>query len=475
MDFAKEELFVGKLKAMPTDSDVKNLFDAYTPTKTFEKNVNLLGQSPDIKRTHLYAAATILQSLSKEYPQLVVELSQSKTTTKPDVASAIVKFIRKTRNVTCMKCDGHYSPYSSINNGSLLICHFCDRPSHKGCYTDSVTDCEAGIVFLCTTCHGRPTPPVRATVSVTTPPTLANQPLAQKAKPSESSPSTSAAVQHELEHSPPNRTKTCFDRSKDVCPLLISGTCPHGISGKNCQSYHPPWCHRFQKNGPKGKRGCSKPHDKCRFFHPTLCQTAIATGVCLSSTCKEVHIRGTITTQNGLQKSKNPKRSQQPQHPRSDGPPRNQPYRRDQPRRDQPNTSSNSDRRSDRRRTDSTSSDAPQQHGRVRNRENAAPPNCSTEPPTETTRSVSFSTSESFQEKEDFRKHLSQIKADLRQEIAVSIQAAIQALQIHQHHAHQFSHLQHPPPQMQHTPQFNRSTHTQVFPQNLNQTFQQQM
>ena len=45
------------------------------------------------------------------------------------------------------------------------------------------------------------------------------------------------------------------------------------------------------RNGPVGNRGCKR-RDKCRFFHPPLCQNALVTKMCFNSSCKLIHIRG---------------------------------------------------------------------------------------------------------------------------------------------------------------------------------------
>ena len=54
-----------------------------------------------------------------------------------------------------------------------------------------------------------------------------------------------------------------------------------------------PWCRRFMQNGPSGQRGC-KLKDKCRYYHPVLCRNALTMNKCLNESCKLTHIRGCL-------------------------------------------------------------------------------------------------------------------------------------------------------------------------------------
>ena len=225
------------------------------------------------------------------------------------------------------------------------------------------------------------------------------------------------------------------------------GDCPHGISGKNCSSYHPPWCYRLQSNGPGGKRGCSKASDKCRFFHPPLCQNALATGVCLSKGCKEVHIKGTITSEKGLKKSKDSTTSK---HLR---PSNKQSHKPGPPSPKRGNDSKQRERERPRNRTEEP---VPRRRERTESMTSHA-----SDPGTPSRkRSVSFSKSDTVQENEDFLKHLSLMKADINQQIATAIQTAIQTMNA-AHQQHQAAYLQHFAPhmyhQMMHSPQFHHN------------------
>ncbi len=341
------------------------------------------------------------------------------------------------REMICRKFRTQYSPWFSPNTENVVTCHFCRTPSHSGCYSDSVLDSEAGVVYLCPACLGSQRPPEH----VSPPPVLAHH---SPSSSTEAAQDTTASVVTEPtdngKDNPNNdrrsnhdsrSKKPGYDRSKAVCPLLLEGNCSHGISGKNCTNYHPPWCHRFQYNGKGGKRGCHKADDKCRFFHPQLCQNAVSTGACLNKPCKKVHIRGTITTERDLKDSRKGRQVSTPSHQNRD--PRNS-------RHEGRTRSQDRDNRSpcpDRNRTDSTSSDPSNPHR---------------------TRAVSFSESHVPQPKEDFLKHLSSMKADLTKEIASMVQSSLQNLLASSQLFQQVQ--QHPFPQMYHPsqlPQFQQA------------------
>ena len=304
VNFTSEELFIGKIKTLTTDSDTKALFDTYVPTEPFETNVKLLGASGSIKLPHLKSAAQLLCSLSKDFPAPALYLSTSKSTVKEAIAIDIVTFIHRCREGKCLKCSDDYSPFHSANAGSNISCFFCHQPAHLGCYNDAVLDTEAGVVFVCPSCLGSPIPPEHFPPPPTPTVDVSSSNTSIEVKDAKTDPSASDANTPRPQQQPLTK-KNYYDRSKEVCPLLLKNECPHGISVKQCQSYHPPWCSSYQSNSPGGKRGCNKDKSKCRYFHPKLCQNALATGVCVSKVCKEVHIKGTITSEETLKKSKN--------------------------------------------------------------------------------------------------------------------------------------------------------------------------
>ena len=110
----KEELFIGKVKALTPVTEVKEFFDTYIPEESFEKNVSLL-KSAKIKADTLKLASELLSSMNADFPQPAKEISASKATTKEAIARDIVRFIHRCREMTCLKCSTDYVPFSFTN------------------------------------------------------------------------------------------------------------------------------------------------------------------------------------------------------------------------------------------------------------------------------------------------------------------------------------------------------------------------
>ena len=83
-----------------------------------------------------------------------------------------------------------------------------------------------------------------------------------------------------------------------VCPRLVMGTCPHGITGKACPHPHPKFCPKFRVYGPDPNHGCKK-GGKCAFFHPKLCNNSFSLRTCLNMECTKHHLKGTTRTLSG--------------------------------------------------------------------------------------------------------------------------------------------------------------------------------
>ena len=387
MDLAKvlekETLFVGHIKAKSNETDVKKLLDRYAPSESEAKNSEILGCSSEIKKAHLESTIQVLLTLTDEFPALVTKLAAAKASTKPLLAKEIVSFIRAARQNYCRKCTSDYAPYHVDNTESKLACFVCASPCHKGCYDDSNTDEETGLVFLCHSCvvclGGNPSGISQISKAVKEPPNQASgselDAVKDKEKPQEEKPPVDDSSKKFLR----------YDRTRSVCPLLLSGSCSHGISGKDCPHYHPPWCFRYQRNGPKGRNGCRSSADACRFYHPKLCENALNAGTCLSSTCKEVHITGTITRKENLGKKQ----------------------RR--------NAGSSQPESSKRKATEVLQSDRkPRKRSASESSENAP------------AKSVHFSKPYGQTKEEDFQQHLLQMKADITKDITAAMSSWFQ-------------------------------------------------
>ena len=241
----KEALFVGSVKALSTDTDVKKLFDRYVPTESKERNIQLLGNSSEVKKSHLESAMKVLSLLAEDYPEPVRKLQSSKSSTKLLMGTEIVTFIRAARLSSCRKCSSEYSPYHSDNTGSKLSCYVCVTPCHRDCFNDDITDDETGIVFLCSSCLDRLRPnSLLPPPKVDTPaqPVTDQSPLPkapEEKPPAQKSAGSSKDKEEAAEDTGQKKGPLRYDRTTPVCPQLLVGACTHGISGKDCPHYHP--------------------------------------------------------------------------------------------------------------------------------------------------------------------------------------------------------------------------------------------
>ena len=304
-------MLIGKLKSLTQDSQCKRLLDVLDLESDKASNIKSLLKAPTLKE-HLTLTTKFLLSLDSEFPPLVSELGSSKVNTKTDLANVIVDFVTLAQDSKCPKCLVDYTPCGPTNCDAEFNCFKCSRPCHQGCYANIQVQPKYGIVFLCLSCISLAVPATPVDPKDETPPP-SDLPVAPK---EETPPPSDAPVvpkDTEADHStpaaskeppPPKDTKPngekqkdaklTFDRTQQVCKLLKAGKCPHGITGKSngeCPSYHPPFCFRFQKNGPNGNHGCRK-GKQCSYYHPTMCRNGLNDNMCLDKNCKFTHIRG---------------------------------------------------------------------------------------------------------------------------------------------------------------------------------------
>ena len=90
-----------------------------------------------------------------------------------------------------------------------------------------------------------------------------------------------------------------FDTSVPICPRLLKGVCPHGISGRTrssssatCEAYHPKRCRKYCANGPDPKYGCKKAAS-CHYYHPSLCKSSVRERKCFNKDCPSTHLKRT--------------------------------------------------------------------------------------------------------------------------------------------------------------------------------------
>ena len=95
------------------------------------------------------------------------------------------------------------------------------------------------------------------------------------------------------DHDPSNQEPQNHDRP--ICKFYRKGTCRHGISGKGCPNRHPPACKALIQHGKRGPRGCTN-GNKCKEFHPKMCQQSLKARECLTLDCPSRHVAGTKRT-----------------------------------------------------------------------------------------------------------------------------------------------------------------------------------
>lgn len=435
-----DEQFIGTLKSTTADNIVKRVLDVYNVSNTFQDNVNSLGKDATILKDHLTSTLNFLFDLKDDYPDLVAKLQKKRANTKALLANLIVTFIHFAGESNCLKCSTLYAPYRKDNANSELTCYKCDRPCHTGCYSDSLIDSENGIVYICSLCL----PTIKSTNVVPSLNSAPKEPLVNIPdtespdktddlasdwgdEPEEDDNWTDAKT---ILPKPPSsgnptdksgtsqnkstiKSKVLYDRTKTVCKLLIEGTCPHGFSGQKdgvCTEYHPPWCHRFTKNGPGGQRGCKYGADKCNYFHPNLCQNGLQMKCCFNKDCKLVHIRGCNRSK---QPNNNPQNPPSGSKSKSSGPKASIP-----PKSAAPSTSGN-------RKT----------YASVAAQSNPSAQSKRTRNDTLSSQSSKFHSKNEVNSKvrpnynnEDFQRHLESLKSDLAKMVSDMVTTSMQAL-----------------------------------------------
>ena len=110
-----------------------------------------------------------------------------------------------------------------------------------------------------------------------------------------------------------SKPNTC----KHVCPRLIEGSCPHGVSGKKaaeakqkCELFHPKRCRRYMSHYTHETKGCTE-GDNCDSLHVNLCQSSIDSKKCDDVNCKGMHLVGTKRPKSMLKKKTVPNAPQE--------------------------------------------------------------------------------------------------------------------------------------------------------------------
>ena len=200
-----------------------------------------------------------------------------------------------------------------------IKCFVCKLPAHRDCY--NADDVKLHLVYLCQVCLTAEKK--EPTVEETTVPRKVDsekeeqddsEKEEQEAEASDSQQDTEDSEREDgdttdnegirfdagwmVKKKKKRKSKSVkIDKKETVCPLLIDGKCPHGISGKKCEYLHKNICFKYCALGTKEMhRGGCRFGDGCRWLHPTLCKNSVSMRMCLNETCTHVHLRYTKRT-----------------------------------------------------------------------------------------------------------------------------------------------------------------------------------
>ena len=324
MSSAKIKDFSSKIKIVignllkNADSICKRVLTLFDPSKDSEVNI---GKLSNVSRTDL-------ESLS-EYLGIPVfqdrEQKKKMFSSKKKLAKRIVMEIMALYPAMCPECNEEYKVMHGHQPPTR--CWICLQGSHDcveltakiGVYM-SLPSVLNGMVWLCGDCltlnnpfpqsqsedigtlSGLNTPKFNKSTESrdTTQENLSNEETDDLTRPktSQSLGDNLAArlgnVLNEQEKSE-SKPNTC----KHVCPRLMEGSCPHGVSGKKaaegkekCELFHPKRCHRYMAFYTHETKGCTKGED-CDSLHVNLCKSSIESKKCLDVSCKATHLKGT--------------------------------------------------------------------------------------------------------------------------------------------------------------------------------------
>ena len=285
---------------IPTDPPtISEILHSYNLNKLPSENIAAL--EAGFKRDAMIATVNFVKSLEEEYPNMVQLITKRNSKTKRGKAGDISIFIHGITPLTCNACDTEYIHTAAENtDGNLVKCFLCNRLSHKDCYK-SEEELKPGLYFICSVCIAQ-----NESVNLDTSLTQTQIPSAQPHKSAEQegskkdddgessdSHSISTATSESSFHNKSQRKTSHKEKDVDkICPMYLENTCPHGISGKGCTFKHPARCNRYSKYGEDTRNGCTRGR-KCWYFHPRLCQNSVTMKMCLTKTCKEIHLVGT--------------------------------------------------------------------------------------------------------------------------------------------------------------------------------------
>ena len=293
----------------------KAMLTSYDSSKDRKVNVKVLG-GPKFQAAQLDTVAEFLGIAVKH------ENGSRLFTNKQALALRIVLEIESFFPAICSECTEEYSLQFQSVDSPKLRCFLCFQGNHN-CeqFTDKFqalpTEVPAGMVWLCTNCKSVNNPiktkepkarPNSATPSASAAQTPATSGVTTPAAIHSRHPSESEDSEDDKPPFCPEelakKLKKAKKQTKDVCPELKKGKCPHGISGKTlhngmpCPNNHPKQCRKFMSFGDNKKKGCDL-GTSCDYFHPQHCKSSFQKRQCYNDKCTLVHLAGTKRSKPG--------------------------------------------------------------------------------------------------------------------------------------------------------------------------------
>ena len=255
---------IAKLLELTTVSEIKDTLGLIEPDADVKTNIDLINVTGVLRPTLISTFDLLCKSSFNSHR--TENIRQSKATTKPLIARDIVNFIFSLFPAKCSKCDDNYS--SNKDDTPELTCYKCNRGSHPGCFSAENVEENMGIFYFCSECI----PSLKKLQKEDT------EPPAKSAKKQADAPATPLVDTQEPQVEvtkpsvgsvAPSEKSDSASNKKEICPLLLKGICPHGVTGLNCTSgHHPVRCWQYSKYGTDKRWGCTRKHCK---FHTQSC------------------------------------------------------------------------------------------------------------------------------------------------------------------------------------------------------------
>ena len=291
-------------------------------------------RSEDVKTAlRIYKFKKSVKQLEREYSglnskQLEATLSYLNVSNEEEYLKheLVTKLICRIQNLLPEKCSLCSEVYCVKNHDKpFLPCSKCGQEAHRECIqsvlgmTDEEDDYDeldqkglmsklnpfnlSGFHYLCKSCEESTIPSKKSARKIKKKKSVAFS-TQENTQDDNSSPLTSLSQSWDdttLEDKEEDDEDDEGEGTKDddetevkvkTCRFYQSGTCKHGISGKECEFDHPKMCQKLLKHGTKQPQGCNL-GKRCPKFHPKMCPTSISKLECFDSKCKLRHVKGT--------------------------------------------------------------------------------------------------------------------------------------------------------------------------------------